>query len=196
MPLFQVPSSSLVDVFPGVSDSTKGDTQHKDQNMFFQCCLEEDPLFAHQVQSLERMVRVRDRLAVGMEVTPVLLRLLVMLLPLRTMTLAGLLLSTRCPRLVLESMIRTVRCPSVLLVLEAVSLELRRLVLESMIRTIRCPSVLMLLEAVSLELRRWPRHRLLVTGACLRNLSLIFLRILQRQQVLDSVVFLRLIFRR
>ena len=58
--------------------------------------------------------------------------------------------------------------------LEVVSLELRRLVLESMIRTIRRPSVLMLLEVVSLELRRLPRHRILVTGACLRNLSLIF----------------------
>ena len=64
-PFFQVPSSSVVDVFPGVSDSAKGDTQHKDQNMFFQCCLEEDPLFAHQVQSLERMLRVRERLASG-----------------------------------------------------------------------------------------------------------------------------------
>ena len=65
MPLFQVPSSSVVDVFPGVNDSAKGDTQHKDQSMFFQSCLEEDPLFAHQVQSLERMLRVRDRLASG-----------------------------------------------------------------------------------------------------------------------------------
>ena len=57
---FQVPSSSVVDDFPGVNDSVKGDTKHKDQNMFFQCCLEEDPLFAHQVQSLERMLRVRS----------------------------------------------------------------------------------------------------------------------------------------
>ena len=65
MPLFQVPSSSVVDDFPGVNDSAKGDTQHNDQNMFFQSCLEEDPLFAHQVQSLERMLRVRDRLASG-----------------------------------------------------------------------------------------------------------------------------------
>ena len=65
MPFFQVPSSSVVDVFTGVNDSTKGDTQHKDQNMFFKSCLEDDPLFAHQVQSLERMLRVRDKLASG-----------------------------------------------------------------------------------------------------------------------------------
>ena len=35
MPLFQVPTSSVVDVFTGVNDSAKGDTQHKDQSMFF-----------------------------------------------------------------------------------------------------------------------------------------------------------------
>ena len=65
MPLFQVPSSSVSDVFTGVNDSANGDTQHKDQNLFFKSCLEEDPLFAHQVQSLERMLRVRDKLATG-----------------------------------------------------------------------------------------------------------------------------------
>ena len=65
MPLFQVPSSSASDVFTGVNDSANGDTQHKDQNLFFKSCLEEDPLFAHQVQSLERMLRVRDKLASG-----------------------------------------------------------------------------------------------------------------------------------
>ena len=65
MPLFQVPSSSVSDVFTGDNDSTKGDTQHKDQNLFFKSCLEEDPLFAHQVQSLERMLRVREKLASG-----------------------------------------------------------------------------------------------------------------------------------
>ena len=65
MPLFQVPSSSGSDVFTGVNDSANGDTQHKDQNLFFKSCLEEDPLFAHQVQSLERMLRVRDKLASG-----------------------------------------------------------------------------------------------------------------------------------
>ena len=51
--------------FTGDNDSTKGDTQHKDQNLFFKSCLEEDPLFAHQVQSLERMLRVREKLASG-----------------------------------------------------------------------------------------------------------------------------------
>ena len=65
MPLFQVPSSSVSDFFTGDNDSTKGDTQHKDQNLFFKSCLEEDPLFAHQVQSLERMLRVREKLASG-----------------------------------------------------------------------------------------------------------------------------------
>ena len=65
MHLFQVLSSSVVNVFPGANDSAMGDTQHKDQNTFFQCCLEEDPHFAHQVQSLERMLRVRDRLSSG-----------------------------------------------------------------------------------------------------------------------------------
>ena len=65
MPLFQVPSSSVSDVFTGVNDSANGDAQHKDQNLFFKSCLEEDPLFAHQVQSLERMLRVRDKLASG-----------------------------------------------------------------------------------------------------------------------------------
>ena len=65
MPLFQVPSSSVADVFTGDNDSSKGDTQHKDQNLFFKSCLEDDSLFAHQVQSLERMLRVRDKLASG-----------------------------------------------------------------------------------------------------------------------------------
>ena len=55
MPLFQVPSSSVVDVFTSVNDSAKCDTQHKDQNMFFKSCLEDNPLFA----------LVRDRLASG-----------------------------------------------------------------------------------------------------------------------------------
>ena len=69
MPLFQVPSSSVVDVFPGVSDSAKCDTQHKDQNMFLQCCLE-DPLFAQQVQSPERLLRVRERVSAGQRGDP------------------------------------------------------------------------------------------------------------------------------
>ena len=34
------------------------------RTMFLQCCLE-DPLFAHQVQSLERLLRVRERVSAG-----------------------------------------------------------------------------------------------------------------------------------
>ena len=38
-------------------------TKHKEQNVLFQSCLADDPLFAKQVRSLELMLRVRDRLS-------------------------------------------------------------------------------------------------------------------------------------
>ena len=58
--LFQVPSSSVVDVFPGANDSAE---MFKLQNPLFQQALKEDPHFATQVKSLELMLRVHDRVA-------------------------------------------------------------------------------------------------------------------------------------